>query len=128
MGCWDIFCFLCGNRSYECDDNINNSLNKQTEWLKQCTFLTATNKIIHNFTTTIKLLAFRDSFMPLYTKAVIMIIMNKAGKSATKWNEPNVGAVVQAVKALCKPELKFSKDFPPCINAVASLKPLEAVR
>jgi len=48
MGCWDVFCFLCGNRSYECDANINNSLNKQTEWLKQCTFLTATNKIIHN--------------------------------------------------------------------------------
>jgi hypothetical protein len=47
MGCWDIFCFLCGNRSRECDDNSNN-FNKQTEWLNECTFLTATNKIIHN--------------------------------------------------------------------------------
>ena len=58
MGCWDIFCFLCGNTCRVQDlieeinknnKNLNNYKNfkKETKWLKKCTFLTADNKIIH---------------------------------------------------------------------------------
>ena len=83
---------------------------------------------MHNLTATIILLAFLDSFIPRYTKAVIKIIINNAGKSATKWKEPITGDVVQAVYDACKPILKFSKDFPPCIKAMASLKPFDAVK
>ena len=88
MGCWDIYCILCGNTCHEMFEDKNkileaiklyennkknnwfkksfkpiydaynknpnqylekiNILSKSTNWLKDCTFLTATNKIIHN--------------------------------------------------------------------------------
>ncbi|MNE34261.1 hypothetical protein D3C80_1279760 [compost metagenome] len=54
--------------------------------------------------------------------------MNNAGISVTKWKDPIVGAVVQAVCACCKATLKFSNDFPPRIKASASLNPFEAVK
>jgi hypothetical protein len=69
MGCWDIFCFLCGNPSHKNEISkeilseyieFNKSKNqklflskfknitKNTEWLNKCTFLCADNKIIHD--------------------------------------------------------------------------------
>jgi len=74
MGCWDIYCFLCGNPCHSMDriddkeiiDNYENKnvyrkyqkdpklfmlrtrdLNKKTLWLDKCTFLAANDKIIH---------------------------------------------------------------------------------
>lgn len=63
MGCWDIFCFLCGNTyhankyllelfaedydEYEKDKiQIKNFINKMM-WINKCTVLTADNKIVH---------------------------------------------------------------------------------
>lgn len=60
MGCWDVFCVLCGN-SYTYYDYISEldkvddklkilqkKMNKETKWLSRCVFLTLDNKIIHN--------------------------------------------------------------------------------
>jgi hypothetical protein len=54
MGCWDIFCFICGNTCHgdlKTDDleyNVSNQFSKKLQWLNKCTFLTANNEIIHN--------------------------------------------------------------------------------
>lgn len=55
MGCWNIYCVLCGN---PCHSMIYNEFNinekefelfkKITDWLYKCTILTANNEIIHN--------------------------------------------------------------------------------
>ena len=69
MGCWDVFCFLCGNTCYRArfdednyyyenaknkyknqklfNDKIKNII-KNTKWLEKCTFLATNNEIIHN--------------------------------------------------------------------------------
>lgn len=53
MGCWDCFCFICGNSCHEpfkTDDdeyNVPNDFKKKLKWLNKCTFLTQDNKIIH---------------------------------------------------------------------------------
>jgi len=61
MGCWDIYCCLCGNscKSYNnlseiLLEQINNKeinldkINKNTKWLNKCTFLSADGLIVHN--------------------------------------------------------------------------------
>lgn len=60
MGCWDVFCVLCGNSYTNYDyiselDKVDDKLkvlqkkmNKETKWLSSCVFLTLDNKIIHN--------------------------------------------------------------------------------
>jgi hypothetical protein len=40
MGCWDVYCFVCGNSCHA------ESTDKKTKWLEKCTFLTIDNKII----------------------------------------------------------------------------------
>lgn len=75
MGCWDVFCFLCGNPCHRMFSNYTLFLNdveyysqsiydayiknpklfekkykllvKKTKWLDNCTFLCADNKVIH---------------------------------------------------------------------------------
>ena len=55
MGCWDIYCFICGNTCHSSDHddypNLNKKeiilLNKELKWLNKCTMLLANNKIIH---------------------------------------------------------------------------------
>ncbi len=55
MGCWDIFCLLCGNpchsKKYN-DENLNDKqfelVKKITLWLNKCTILSVNNDIIHN--------------------------------------------------------------------------------
>ena len=59
MGCWDIFCCICGN-SYRQLDNYDyeefnkltsnkeyNELIKKSKWLLNCTMLLQNNKVIH---------------------------------------------------------------------------------
>jgi len=63
MGCWDIFCFICGNTCHgpfnNSKDYLHNENNityinpakifgNKTNWLNECTFLTANNEILHN--------------------------------------------------------------------------------
>jgi hypothetical protein len=69
MGCWDIYCFVCGNRCYQFPNNIESYLNnkkidknkihelyyhlvltmsKETEWLNNCTLLTPDDNIYHS--------------------------------------------------------------------------------
>lgn len=58
MGCWDIYCLLCGNPYHSIIYNDDNylSLNEKefkifkqiTDWLYKCTILTVNNEIIHN--------------------------------------------------------------------------------
>ena len=58
MGCWDIYCLLCGNPCHSLIYNDNNYLNLNekefrlfknfTDWLYRCTILTVNNEIIHN--------------------------------------------------------------------------------
>lgn len=56
MGCWDVFCMLCGNTCHNmlnCDDgneeycNIKKKINSKLKWLNKCTFLTLNDKIVH---------------------------------------------------------------------------------
>ena len=67
MGCWDIFCFLCGNNCHgirnEPEEFLEyisenkqvqkdyiikfNKMIKNTKWLTKCTFLCANNMVIH---------------------------------------------------------------------------------
>lgn len=55
MGCWDIFCILCGNTCHNmlgCDDNeeyckIKKKINSKLGWLNRCTFLTLNDQVIH---------------------------------------------------------------------------------
>jgi hypothetical protein len=42
MGCFDIYCIICGNNCY------NNNLNNKFNWKKKGTILLENNKIIHN--------------------------------------------------------------------------------
>ena len=46
MGCWDIYCLLCG---CPCHSNVDNNLKikKIISWFDKCTILTKNNKIIH---------------------------------------------------------------------------------
>jgi hypothetical protein len=62
MGCWNIFCCICGNTCYslskdelledfinvEISENNINEIVKQSKWLNNCTLLLKNNKIIHN--------------------------------------------------------------------------------
>jgi len=59
MGCFDLYCIICGNSCYDVDfnelENIDdvskkekNNINKSIKWLRKCTVLLANNKIIHN--------------------------------------------------------------------------------
>ena len=59
MGCFDLYCFICGNSCYDVDfnelENIDdvskkekNNINKSIKWLRKCTVLLANNKVIHN--------------------------------------------------------------------------------
>ena len=58
MGCFDLYCFICGNSCYDVDfnelENIDiskqekNNINKSIKWLKKCTVLLANNKVIHD--------------------------------------------------------------------------------
>lgn len=54
MGCWDVFCFICGNPCHEILDgdyteNINiGKYKKITDWMNYCTILTASNEVIHD--------------------------------------------------------------------------------
>ena len=57
MGCWDVFCVICGNTCHgalECGDEsddeyckIPKEFKSKLKWLNKCTFLTLNNKIIH---------------------------------------------------------------------------------
>ena len=62
MGCYNIFCIICGNTCYkllkdellemfinvEISKNDINKIVKNTKWLTNCTLLLKNNKIIHN--------------------------------------------------------------------------------
>ena len=58
MGCYDLYCFICGNSCYDIDfkelENIDlsvkekNKINKSIKWLKKCTVLLENNQVIHN--------------------------------------------------------------------------------
>lgn len=58
MGCYDVYCLLCGNPCHSIIYNDDNFLNlnekefgvfkKITDWLYRCTILTVNNEIIHN--------------------------------------------------------------------------------
>lgn len=58
MGCWDIFCVICGNPYHTWYDlnQMNYAITEQefkvfynkTKWLDNCTILTANNEIINN--------------------------------------------------------------------------------
>jgi hypothetical protein len=64
MGCWDIFCFICGNPCHQMSiDYINNikklksypniinnliDLEKNTRWMNKCSMLLTNDKIKHN--------------------------------------------------------------------------------
>ena len=52
MGCWDVYCILCGlppNNLINEDEQKNiKNINKITKWLNKCTILTQNNNIIHN--------------------------------------------------------------------------------
>lgn len=92
MGCWDVFCFLCGNTChgilydikehfleeinyYENKKNNKNpklfldklnNIKKNTMWLNKCTFLTANNKIIHGCKSVDCSISFKDKNNNLY--------------------------------------------------------------
>jgi hypothetical protein len=61
MGCWDIYCFICGNpaRSLE-------TMNQDTKWMNKCTMLLVTNEIIHNCRETACNVEFTDSKGNMY--------------------------------------------------------------
>jgi len=42
MGCWDIFCFICGNNCNNLGDN------KKLNWKIDCTLLLANNDVVHD--------------------------------------------------------------------------------
>lgn len=107
MGCWDIFCFLCGNTCHSAnyiykaflediefyEDSKGNksfkthfkplyenykkdtklfekkfkSVEKNTKWLNNCTFLCANNKIIHGCKEVACNISFRDKKGNTYT-------------------------------------------------------------
>lgn len=59
MGCWDVFCVLCGNTytDYELPDDIElkdknleirKKLIKESKWLESCIFLSLDNRIAYN--------------------------------------------------------------------------------
>jgi len=55
MGCWDVYCNLCGNTCHEMFDSddpdydkIKKAYGKKLKWLNKCTFLTINNEVIHN--------------------------------------------------------------------------------
>jgi hypothetical protein len=55
MGCWDVFCILCGNTCHSMlgsDDEeyikIEKKINSKLKWLNRCTFLTLNDKVIHS--------------------------------------------------------------------------------
>jgi len=57
MGCFDIFCFICGNPCHSIYDieyiqeNINKNLSqfgKNTLWMNNCSMLLFNNTIMHN--------------------------------------------------------------------------------
>ena len=61
MGCFDIYCFICGNsyKSYDWIDLIDeqkdkpseqlyNNIQKKLLWLNKCTILLANNKVVHS--------------------------------------------------------------------------------
>ena len=62
MGCYDIYCFICGNRcksvstdelletfiNVDISKNEINEISKNTKWLNNCTLLLKNNKVIHN--------------------------------------------------------------------------------
>lgn len=56
MGCWDIFCFICGNTCHgplddniedDEDDSITPECTIKFKWLSNCIFLTQNNQIAH---------------------------------------------------------------------------------
>jgi hypothetical protein len=51
MGCWDIYCFICGNPCHGLlDDELNESklIKKSLNWMNKCTMLLVDNTIVHN--------------------------------------------------------------------------------
>lgn len=64
MGCWDIYCFVCGNTCHSSDidtiiesdknkSNINfvkslKDMNKKSKWMDKCSMLLVNNKVVHN--------------------------------------------------------------------------------
>ena len=62
MGCYDIYCFICGNRcksvstdelletfiNIDISKNEINDISKNTKWLNNCTWLLKNNQVIHN--------------------------------------------------------------------------------
>ena len=65
MGCWDIYCFVCGNTCHSSDiditlENYKNKnklnklikkikeINKITKWMNKCSMLLVNNKVVHN--------------------------------------------------------------------------------
>lgn len=49
MGCWDVYCFICGNSASE-SSNVLNDLDKKIKikWLKKCIILLTNNDVIFN--------------------------------------------------------------------------------
>lgn len=82
MGCWDCFCFICGNTCHEplktddIDYNVPNIFKKKLKWLNKCTFLTPSNKIIHNCKETDCNIIFKDN-------------KNNKYEQLTKYNKPS---------------------------------------
>ena len=47
MGCWDIFCFICGNPCHSAFDDVSKKMVKDTQWMNKCSILLEDNKVIH---------------------------------------------------------------------------------
>lgn len=49
MGCWDLFCFICGNGTYVLPETEGiEKYMKELKWLSKITILTANDEVYHN--------------------------------------------------------------------------------
>jgi hypothetical protein len=64
MGCWDVFCVICGNNCQgiidEDDYEFPREFQLMTKWLHKCTFLTLNNEIVHGCRETSCNISFTD--------------------------------------------------------------------
>lgn len=118
MGCYDTFCFICGNTCHSFDksfiNNIDKKFIKETLWLSKCIFLTNTNKVIHNCREVGCNIVFKDKKQNEYYQDIHREIYIEIE------NKPNNGIFLHTdcwnfVKKNYKIELKYS-DVPIIIS------------
>lgn len=75
MGCFDIYCFICGNTCHGLDKNIDKNLltkyKKSFEWMNNCTLLLVDDTVQHNLveyagTTEFKKKSFKGEHMYMF--------------------------------------------------------------